>query len=50
MVVNLLSIRGLEGRLDTRLDKLEEKVQRLEIALANLRAELFEKFQTKSHA
>jgi hypothetical protein len=36
--------------LDTRLHSLTEKVQRVEVALANLRAELFEKFQPKTHA
>lgn len=37
-------------RLSQRFDTLSEKTQHVEVSLANLRAELFEKFQPKTHA
>ncbi len=44
-------IDRLEDRIDRlgdRLSKVEEGLRRLEVAMANLRAELYEKFALKS--
>jgi len=64
MVVNLLSVYRLEGRLDSRLDRISNRMDRFDgrmdqlakevsdirVALADLRTELYEKFQPKAHA
>lgn len=46
VLVNILSTR----RVEYRLDELRTEVSDLRVSLANLRAELYEKFTLRSHA
>ncbi len=46
VLVNILSTR----RVESRLDELKTEVSDLRVGLANLRAELYEKFTLRSHA
>jgi hypothetical protein len=46
VLVNILSTR----RVESRLDELKTEVSDLRVSLANLRAELYEKFTLRSHA
>jgi hypothetical protein len=46
VLVNILSTR----RVESRLDELTTEVSDLRVSLANLRAELYEKFTLRSHA
>jgi hypothetical protein len=57
VIINILATRRLDARvdqlahrLDGRLDQLVKDVSDIRVALANLRAELYEKFELKSHA